>query len=332
MQFSGVDIPARILVIRGGAIGDFVLTLPALRMLRETYPDCHLELLGYQHIVALAEGRFYANASRSIEYGPLASFFTRSGPLDAELSAYFRSFGLIINYLFDPDGIFTGNLHRAGAKLVLPAYAPFNDHQYAAAQLAAPLAHKGLEPLQAHPRLYPTSADLAAAATLLPQDWAGLPVLCLHPGSGSAKKNWPAHRWHHLLHTLAGERPDLRLLILGGEADSAPLAALDQHLAPLREPGRLQVHRDLPLTLVAALLASQVDLFLGHDSGISHIAAAAGAPCLLLFGPSSATVWAPRAPQVSVICSDKPDMAGIRPDAVRTEALRLLAAGTKKGG
>jgi len=48
----------RILVIRGGAIGDFVLTLPAIRLLRENFPHAHLEILGYKHIVALAEGRF----------------------------------------------------------------------------------------------------------------------------------------------------------------------------------------------------------------------------------------------------------------------------------
>ena len=59
----------RILVIRGGAIGDFILTLPALKALRDTYPDAHIEILGYKHIAVLAENRFYAQAVRSIEYG-----------------------------------------------------------------------------------------------------------------------------------------------------------------------------------------------------------------------------------------------------------------------
>ena len=50
----------RILVIRGGAIGDFILTLPAIRLLRENFPDAHIEILGYEHIIALADGRYYA--------------------------------------------------------------------------------------------------------------------------------------------------------------------------------------------------------------------------------------------------------------------------------
>ncbi len=56
----------RILVIRGGAIGDFILTLPALKALRDEYPSAHIELLAYRHIAALAENRLYAQAIRSI--------------------------------------------------------------------------------------------------------------------------------------------------------------------------------------------------------------------------------------------------------------------------
>ena len=82
----------RILVIRGGALGDFVVTLPAIRLLRESFPDARLEILGYKHIIALAENRYYADAARSIEYGPVAAFFSRNATLDPELSEYFASF------------------------------------------------------------------------------------------------------------------------------------------------------------------------------------------------------------------------------------------------
>jgi len=96
----------RILVIRGGAIGDFILTLQALRALRHAYPQAHIEILGYKHIAALAENRFYVQAIRSIEYGPMSGFFGRDSELSPELSSYFSSFDLIISYLYDPDGIF----------------------------------------------------------------------------------------------------------------------------------------------------------------------------------------------------------------------------------
>jgi heptosyltransferase-2 len=111
----------RILVIRGGAIGDFILTLPAIKLLREGFPRARIEILGYESILALAERRFYADAIRSIEYGPLARFFAKGSVLPPELNEYFGSFDLIVSYLFDPDRIFQSNLKRCGIKIFLPA-------------------------------------------------------------------------------------------------------------------------------------------------------------------------------------------------------------------
>ena len=59
----------RILVVRGGAIGDFIMTLPAIGALRERWPEAHIEILGYPHIAELADKRHYADAVRSIDEG-----------------------------------------------------------------------------------------------------------------------------------------------------------------------------------------------------------------------------------------------------------------------
>ena len=56
----------------------------------------------------------------------------------------------------------------------------------------------------------------------------------------------------------------------------------------------------LPLPVAGSLLR-KCHLYLGHDSGISHLAAACGLKCLLLFGPTNPGVWAPRNKQVKVI-------------------------------
>src|SRR5438477_9035380 len=109
----------RILVIRGGAIGDFVLTLPAIKLLRDRFPRAHLEILGSKHIIALAEKCFYADAVRSIESGKLATLFAKDAVLPAELTDYFGSFDLIVSYLFDPDEIFQDNLKRCGNKMFM---------------------------------------------------------------------------------------------------------------------------------------------------------------------------------------------------------------------
>ena len=109
----------KILVIRGGAVGDFILTLPAVALLREHFPGARLEILGYPHIAEIAVAAGLADAVRPLESGALARFFAapREAPdLDAGWSAYFAGFNLVVSHLFDPDGFFAANLRRAGVK------------------------------------------------------------------------------------------------------------------------------------------------------------------------------------------------------------------------
>src|ERR1041384_1589736 len=150
----------RILIIRGGAIGDFILSLPALKALREDRPNAHIEILGYKHIAVLAENRFYAQAVRSIEYGPLSSFFARNSELTAELANYFASFDLIISYLYDPDRIFENNLHRCGVENLLCGPSKIVEKGgHAARQLARPIEEIGIRVVDLAARVFPSTED-----------------------------------------------------------------------------------------------------------------------------------------------------------------------------
>src|SRR6478736_7989907 len=152
----------RILAIRGGAVGDFLLTLPALRLLRETFTHCHLEILGYRHIAELAvyggptPGTTYADATRNIEAAPLASFFARAGDLDQSWCEYFASFQQVVSWLFDPDGIFEANVKRAGVKNYVSSYAKVSDENHASVQWAQGLESMALFLEDGAARLIPT--------------------------------------------------------------------------------------------------------------------------------------------------------------------------------
>lgn len=283
----------RILVIRGGAIGDFILTLPAIRLLRENFPAAHLEILGYKHIIALAENRFYADATRCIEYAALSRFFAPGAELDPELVSYFGSFQQIVSYLYDPDRFFEQNILRCGVKHFLHASPKLDDSAHAAQQLAQPLERLALFLEDKAATLHPTDADQAAASALLAG--AGRATIALHPGSGSERKNWPLENWRALGEALLA-RAGTRLLVVGGEADQPALAALRRAW----ENERVVFAQDVPLPHLAAALG-RCALFIGHDSGISHLAAAAGTPCVLLFGPTDPEVWAPANPAVTVL-------------------------------
>ncbi len=307
----------RILVIRGGAIGDFILTLPAIRMLREAFPETHLEILGYRHILSLAEGRFYADATRSIEYGPLSALFNPKSEIDPELAAYFCSFQQVISYIFDPDGLFATGLQRAGAKNIISISPKIDDSQHAASQLALPLETLALFLESPAAELFPSGEDHSHAESVLHPLTA--PYVAIHPGSGSEKKNWPIEKWLELAQQLATNSQVGRLLVLGGESDAERLRPL-KAILPSRKAVFLE---SLPLPVLAAVL-SRCRLYLGHDTGISHLAAAAGTRCLLLFGPTDPAIWAPANRTVEVVRAPDGELSALEVPTILGKVKELL--------
>src|SRR6266566_2753473 len=274
----------RILVIRGGAIGDFILTLPALKALRDAHPHAHIEILGYKHIAVLAENRFYAQTARSIEYGPLSTFFAKNAELPSELATYFANFDLIVSYLYDPDGIFESNLRRCGVELLIRGPAKIDKGEHAARQLARPMQELGLAVEDLAAKVYPSSEDRQRAQEFLRH--LPRPLVVFHPGSGSKKKNWPLENWIDIGSGLLG-LDDFQgsLVIASGEADKDQVRSL----RAIWKNKRVQFAKNFPLPELVAIFENAI--FVGHDSGISQLAAAAGANCILLFGPSDPEVW-----------------------------------------
>jgi len=306
---------SRILVIRGGAIGDFILTLPALNALRCAYSRAHIEILGNKHIAVLAENRFYAQAVCSIEYGPLASFFAKNSELPGELTNYFASFDLIISYLYDPDGVFEMNLRRCGVENLIHGPGKIDHRAHAARQLSQPLQTLGLCVDDLSAKLYPSAEDRDAANAFLGD--CARPIVAFHPGSGGEMKNWPLENWINLgNHLIASEDFRGSIVIASGEADTDQVARLQS----IWKDATVRFAKNLPLPHLAAVLEQTI--FIGHDSGISHLAAAAGANCVLLFGPTNPAVWAPANENVRVLQAPKGEMSQLKFKTV-CDALKL---------
>jgi heptosyltransferase III len=300
----------RILVIRGGAIGDFVLTLPALKALRDAHPQAEIEILGYKHIAAIADQRFYANAVRSIEYGAFSRFFARNAELDVELRDYFAGFDLIVSYLYDPDEIFENNLRRSGARKIARGPAKIGNDSHATRQLAAAMAELDINVTDFAPKIFPSAEDRQFAREFL--KGCGKPIFAIHPGSGSVRKNWPLQNWIDLTIELSGS-----LIIVSGEADEIQTA----HLQVALQDRQARWARNLPLPQLAAVLEQTT--FIGHDSGISQLAGAAGAHCILLFGPTDPRVWAPLNENVQILRAPSGRMEDIELASVLESLARL---------
>jgi heptosyltransferase-3 len=276
----------KILVIRGGAIGDFILTLPAIAALRNQFPQAQLEVLGYPHIVQLAQAGGLVDRVQSIEARALAGFFARNGSLSEDLVAYFSEFDIIVSYLFDPDLIFQTNVKLCSrAQFITGPHRPDETEKIHATKVY-------LKPLE---RLAIFDADHLPRLHLTPETSHSAPVLALHPGSGSEKKNWPEEKWVELLQHLI-HSTQLNLLLVGGEAEGGRL----QRLAAQLPPARIRVAQSLRLAELAGEL-QPCAAFIGHDSGISHLAAALGLPGLILWGDTIEEIWRPPHQTISIL-------------------------------
>lgn len=189
---------------------------------------------------------------------------------------------------------------------------------HAAWWLARPLAALGLRPAAERstseappPDLHFSSAEHAAAAALL----SALPprFLAVHPGSGSPTKCWPPDRFAELAARLAKGSP---FLVVLGPAEER------QRCDDV--PGAVTA-RELPLRTLGALL-SHAGLFVGNDSGVSHLAAACGAPTLALFGPTDPALWAPVGRRVQCLRAPDGTLEALTTDAVAEQASGLTSA------
>jgi heptosyltransferase-2 len=276
-----------------------------------------MEILGYKHIAVLAEERFYAQAVHSIEYAPLARFFARNSELPAELADYFASFDLIVSYLYDPDRILETNLRRCGVQnLICGAARIVENAGHAARQLARPIEQLGINVVDFAARIFPSIEDREFAREFLAS--VPPPIIAMHPGSGSHEKNWPLENWIGLFSPGSRFAHLERLVVISGEADEAQTEQLEREW----KNRNVRFARNLPLPRLAAILERSI--FIGHDSGISHLAAAAGANCNLLFGPTDPDVWAPRNDHVQILRAPNARLSDLRTEHVEAAFAGVL--------
>jgi Glycosyltransferase family 9 (heptosyltransferase) len=180
---------------------------------------------------------------------------------------------------------------------------------HATAWLARPLAELGVAPVDAVPPLRFTEAEGDASAPLA----RSLPprFLAVHTGSGSPAKNWPRERYLALADHLA---QGCSWLLVEGPAEERGSAA----------PKAAVVARALPLRVLGALI-SRAGLYVGNDSGVTHLAAAAGAKTLALFGPTDPATFAPLGRAVRTLRAPGGELERLGVESVLDAARDLVA-------
>lgn len=296
---------SNILVIRPGALGDFILTLPVLAYLRRKYPQAHIEIMGYPSIAEIAAGRYYADKVFRFDHPEVAYLFLKDALLSEGLSRHLSGFDMIVSFL--SNDVLIENLKRASSGYVL-SHDPLPkaneathiiDHLLSA--LGPPQAEEDVTPEERTPRIFLTEEDRQWASDFLNKHRINrsTPTVALHPGSGSRKKCWPVESFVHLALHLRKEL-EAQLLLVSGPADEEATRYFLNHV-PVQAPALY----NLPPPKLASLLETCA-LFLGNDSGITHLAAATGTATVALFGPTDPAVWGPRGKGVKIIQGNPP--------------------------
>ena len=290
-----------ITILRGGAIGDFVLTLPAINAVRKAFPTHDLRLIGHPATLALGGVKTLLDHDDS-RLIPLH----REGPIPVETRDLFATTERVLAYAVDPEQCLARQLRQivAGPVLLWDPRPPADSGDHLVDHLLHPLREWNIPVCDRTPHieLAPDHNPSAAA-----------PQIIIHPGSGAPVKCWPEAQFRALADAL--QTRDWEVAFLCGPVEIARGLATD--CAIVQPP-------DLPT--LASLLA-RAKLFIGNDSGPGHIAAAVGTPTLSLFGPTDPRVWAPRNPAGQVLQAPTENIAEIFLATVVDTALQMLENG-----
>jgi ADP-heptose:LPS heptosyltransferase len=302
-----------IILLRLDRIGDFILGVPAYRALRKYYPEAHITAVVSPDTVPLAENCPYFD-----EVDEFDAFWLKPGsvPLTRWASAVrlvqflrARKADWVVDFRDQSrlDPLVTG---LSGAR-VRAGFARGVGRFFLnrAASLPPPALHQvernlllldalGVPRDGTHLEVWIQETDRKMAAAHLPSQGSlpGTPRIAVHVGAATPSKRWSEDSFAALLHELfASLRADLFLL---GSASDVPFA--HEILGEVKCPVVNLVGK-LSLSEMAAVV-KDCQVFVGCDSGSTHIAAACGTPVVCLFSAANeANVWRPWGEKVTVL-------------------------------
>ncbi len=288
------DRIAHALFVHGGALGDFILSLRIVESLR-LVGAARIILLGKPHFARLARSSSGIDQVIDLDSGGVHTLFAEHENIPDDLARRLGQCELAVEML---GGYLPARLRDAGTGRVISIEPnPRPDWQgHISEQWLADLAGHGLYAEPGPPRI-DIEADRHELDRILGEAGGvlrGNAFSVLHPGSGGMEKCWPVGEFAAIGRHLRNIGLPPIALLGPVEAERLSTSARDT----LRKS--MPVIEGLNLSDAAILIAS-ARLYVGNDSGISHLAAAVGAPSVVIFGPTDPRRWRPLGSQVWIV-------------------------------
>jgi ADP-heptose:LPS heptosyltransferase len=272
----------KILVIHQGALGDLVLSFPALISLKDE-KEAFVCLLCKEELGKMAHKLGVVDAHSSLESARLATLFSKE--MTPFVKRFIGDFNTLVLLSFSESmehhvrRNFSGEVFRIGPRSLA------DDETHVADSLARAFKDKGLirnppagswcEKLAMGPRIREAEKD----------------SFLIHPGAGSSRKLLPSEFFLQLAARLDMMNPGKVSFIIG---------PAELEMASIIKSRGFQLYNNSDLRQLIPLL-TEATFFIGHDSGVTHLASFMNTPTIAIFGPSSPKRWAPLGHAVKVL-------------------------------
>jgi heptosyltransferase III len=310
----------RTVVLHPGALGDVLLAVPALRALRAQAPAGELVLAAQPHIGRLLVALAIVDRHETFDTLGLDVLFG-DAPAPERLRALVAG-ARVVSWFGSGDTGFVGRLGALAGEAIVSSTARQEGttvwQRLLASLGSAPVTERWRDVVDPPPSIASDGRRLLAGA-----GWSGArPLVMVHPGAGGVAKRWAVEGFADVAGALV-DRCGVDVVVHEGPADHDAVAALRARL----RMAALDL-ADPPLEALAGAVRHAA-LWIGNDSGVSHLAAAVGTPTLALFTQAN-LAWRPWARQARVRVVDVMALRGDDVAGVLTDATALLRVGERR--
>lgn len=280
----------KLLIIRSGALGDTLMLMPLINGLSELHQTI---ILGRKPGIDYLEP--YVDQCIDIERGGWHRLFSRG--VDIDISSF--QVNHVIGFINDKESIVSENLNNMFPFSKIDIFPPLPDRDstiHVALYMARSLQSTGV--------LFDSriTFDGIFKKTVMPPEKCQGKKIVLHPGSGSKNKNYSPDFWLNLLSRLKKENPDplMDVCFLLGPAEEDIASVIVKKAEEVNAQICVCPEKEELLSILNSSC-----LYIGHDSGVTHLAAMLGINTIALFKSSSIEQWHPLGPSVKIIKAGK---------------------------